>query len=91
MKLKLSTGKAKFSIKGSAYVDNVLVAEAEFMGAITKKKFKRKITSKSMSNIHPSAIVSSKAKIADDVIVGQIAIIQDDVEIDEDVRLVIMR
>ena len=53
------------------------------MGAITKKKFKRKITSKSMSNIHPSAIVSSKAKIADDVIVGPFAIIQDDVEIDE--------
>ncbi len=27
-----------FSIRGRAYVDNVLVAEAEFMGAITKKE-----------------------------------------------------
>ena len=30
-----------FSIKGSAYVDNVLVAEAEFMGAITKKEIQK--------------------------------------------------
>lgn len=36
-----------------------------------------------MSNIHPAAIVSPKAKIADDVIVGPFAIIYDDVEIDE--------
>lgn len=36
-----------------------------------------------MRNIHTSAIVSSKAKIADDVIVGPFAIIHDDVEIDE--------
>ena len=36
-----------------------------------------------MSNIHPTAIVSSKAKIADDIIVGPFAIIHDDVEIAE--------
>ncbi|MBA4406726.1 acyl-[acyl-carrier-protein]--UDP-N-acetylglucosamine O-acyltransferase [bacterium] len=36
-----------------------------------------------MSQIHPNAIVSSKAKIADDIIVGPFAIIHDDVEIGE--------
>ncbi|MHB8904794.1 MAG: bifunctional UDP-3-O-[3-hydroxymyristoyl] N-acetylglucosamine deacetylase/3-hydroxyacyl-ACP dehydratase [Melioribacteraceae bacterium] len=30
-----------FSIRGHAYVDNVLVAEAEFMGAITNKEIKK--------------------------------------------------
>ena len=36
-----------------------------------------------MSNIHPSAVVSSKAMIADDVTIGPFAIIHDDVEIGE--------
>ncbi len=36
-----------------------------------------------MSNIHPTAVVSSKAKIADDIVVGPFAIIHDDVEIGE--------
>lgn len=36
-----------------------------------------------MSNIHPTAIVSPKAKLANDIIVGPFAIINDDVEIDE--------
>ncbi|HEY7751185.1 MAG TPA: acyl-ACP--UDP-N-acetylglucosamine O-acyltransferase [Ignavibacteriaceae bacterium] len=37
-----------------------------------------------MSNIHPTAIVSSKAKIGSNIIVGPYAIIEDDVEIGDD-------
>lgn len=40
-----------------------------------------------MNNIHPSAIVSPKAKLGDNITVGPYAIIQDDVEIGNDCQL----
>lgn len=40
-----------------------------------------------MNNIHPTALVSPKAKIGNNIIVGPYAIIQDDVEIGNDCRV----
>jgi len=40
-----------------------------------------------MSNIHPTAIVSPKAKLATDVEIGPYVVIEDDVEIDEGTKI----
>ena len=37
-----------------------------------------------MNKIHPTAIVSSKAKLGDNIVIGPYAIIEDDVEIGND-------